>query len=562
VKLRRRSFLGYGGMAAALHSRLGAQASSAFLDVVRSPDRVTIYTEQEVLHPKLNGTRWQAKDVEVTTAPHGRELPIIVSAPRSALLRLHLRWLGTVPEGWRYLGDQWERSYGDLEWRGLSAERVMPWYFLATNGKVTNGYGVKTLPSAFCFWQVDAEGISLWLDVQNGGSGVRLGDRALTAAVVTAVQGQDGVSPYRSAQALCRTLCPHPINPEKPVYGFNNWYYTYGKGLSAPDILRDSELVAALSPEASGNRPFMLIDMGWGAAPSGAGPMDHSNERFPDMPGLAAKMKALKVRPGIWVRPLLTAETLAETWRIPANQLGGRKKSALFTIDPSIPEALAHIGKGIHAIRNWGYEMIKYDFSTFDILGRWGFQMGASVTSDGWHFADRSKTTAEVITGLYRAVREAAGSVSLIGCNTVGHLGAGLFELHRIGDDNSGRDWNRTRRMGVNTLGFRMAQHNAFFAADADCVPITKDVPWEMTRQWLDLLANSGTPLFVSADPATLGTEQRNAIRRAMAAASRPQPSGEPLDWMETATPRSWLLGGRPASYKWFGEEGVFPFST
>jgi alpha-galactosidase len=205
--------------------------------------------------------------------------------------------------------------------------------------------------------------------------------------------------------------------------------------------------------------------------------------------------------------------------------------------------------------------MIKYDFSTFDILGRWGFQMGPTVTSDNWHFADRGKTTAEVITNFYRAIRKAAGGALLIGCNTVGHLGAGLFELHRIGDDNSGRDWNRTRRMGVNTLAFRMPQHNALFAADADCVPLTKDVSWEMSRQWLDLLANSGTPLFVSADPAALGAEQRSAVRVAMAAASRPQPPGEPLDWMETATPGRWSLGDRTATYQWFGEEGVFPFS-
>src|SRR5205823_3248311 len=106
-----------------------------------------------------------------------------------------------------------------LEWRALSAERVMPWYFLTTNGRLTHGYGVKTLPSAFCFWQVDAEGISLWLDMRNGGSGVRLGDRRVEAAVVTTLQGRDGVSPFRSTQAFCRALCAHPIVPEKPVYG-------------------------------------------------------------------------------------------------------------------------------------------------------------------------------------------------------------------------------------------------------------------------------------------------------------------------------------------------------
>ena len=24
----------------------------------------------------------------------------------------------------------------------------------------------------------------------------------------------------------------------------------------------------------------------------------------------------------------------------------------------------------------WGYEMVKHDFSTYDLLGQWGFEMG------------------------------------------------------------------------------------------------------------------------------------------------------------------------------------------
>jgi len=67
--------------------------------------------------------------------------------------------------------------------------------------------------------------------------------------------------------------------------------------------------------------------------------------------------------------------------------------------------------------------------------------------------------------------------------------------------------------MGVNTLAFRMAQHNRFFAADADCVPLTGGIPWELTRQWLDLVARSGTALFVSVDPAAITAEQRLPAR-------------------------------------------------
>ena len=70
---------------------------------------------------------------------------------------------------------------------------------------------------------------------------------------------------------------------------------------------------------------------------------------------------------------------------------------------------------------------------------------------------------------LYQTLRAAAGDAVLLGCNTMGHLGAGLFEIQRTGDDTSGHVWERTRRMGVNTLAYRLPQNGTFFTCDADC---------------------------------------------------------------------------------------------
>jgi alpha-galactosidase len=436
----------------------------------------------------------------------------------------------------------------------------MPWYFIASNGQVTHGYGVKTGGGAFCFWQVDPVGISLWLDVRNGGSGVQLGERKLAAAEVVAVEGRAATTPFQAARSFCRKLCERPRLPEKPIYGSNNWYYLYGENMTLENILRDAEQLAQLSP-SSANAPFMVVDMGWGKAAEGAGPWREDNCRFPEMAEVAAEIKKRGVRPGLWVRPLLTVEALPETWQLNVNRIGGAYKPPLLVIDPSVPEALTHLQEGLRGVVGWGFELVKHDFSTFDILGRWGFQMGAEVTSEGWHFADRSKTTAEIVLQFYRAIREAAGNAIIIGCNTVGHLGAGIFELQRIGDDTSGRDWNRTRKMGVNALGFRLPQHRAFFLADPDCVPFTKAVPLGMTRQWLDLVAKSGTALFISAEPATVTGEEKKMLKTALAAAARVQPEAEPLDWMETMSPQRWSLEGETATFDWFGEEGVNPLS-
>jgi alpha-galactosidase len=223
-------------------------------------------------------------------------------------------------------------------------------------------------------------------------------------------------------------------------------------------------------------------------------------------------------------------------------------------LDPTVPEVRATIRAAMARFHGWGYELVKHDYTTYDICGRWGLKMGAEVTPDGWAFSDRSKTTAEVIRGLYKDIRAAAGDDTVIlGCNTMGHLAAGIFEMQRIGDDTSGRDWQRTRDMGVNCLAFRAPQNGAFFAVDGDCAGQTasNSVPWVKNSQWLDLLARSGTPLFVSFPHDTLSADQETAVRAALRAAAQKQALGEPLDWQTRRTPEQWRLDGKIHGFSW-----------
>ena len=465
---------------------------------------------------------------------------VLVSSSKP-LCWLALRWHLDIPEGARVLGDAWERGYGDLEWRGVAAERPLPWYALISAGDRCSGWGVKTGAGSFASWRVDSAGVTLVLDVRNGGSGVLLGERTLDAATIVALESEDDESAFDFARRFCRALCPSPRLPKMPVYGGNDWYYRYGR-ISEATVKTDAALIRSLSPSRT-NAPFFVIDAGWfpGKGCNG-GPYETGNAAFPDLPGLASWMESEEIRPGIWMRPLLTQAPTPDSWRL------SRDRTYL---DPSVPEVLELVRADVARLSNWGYKLIKHDFSTWDIAGRWGFEMAGSITRDGWAFADRSKTTAEVILKLYETIREAAGDAYLIGCNTVGHLGAGLFELQRTGDDTSGKHWERTRKMGVNTLAFRLCQHDAFFAVDADCVGLTAEIPWEKNRQWLDVLARSGTPLFVSADPAAVGPAQRDALEEAFARAAGIQPPAAPLDWLENTCPRRWRFGAEEVTYDW-----------
>lgn len=538
----------------------------SYFDILRKPDRVLVQAPDGYLPAESHDDTWQAEDMAVSISREGKILAVRVVAEKTPVLRVVLRWRGEVPAGLRFLGDHWERGYGDLEWRGLVPERIMPWYFLAFDGQVTHGYGVETGPGAFACWTVDHDGVNLILDVRSGGVGVELHGRVLDAVRIHARRGQAGESPMEAATALCKSLCPNPLLPDHPVYGSNNWYYAYGNS-NHNQILEDSRLLTSLAPDGE-NRPYMVIDAGWQGNASGVqdgsccgGPWDRSIPgRFPSMPKLAEEMAALGVRPGIWLRPLSSAGDEKESVLLPvarAEDDSAKNK----TLDPSIPEILARIEADFARMREWGYRLIKHDWTTCDILGRWGFQMGMAMTHSGWRFYDRSRTTAEIILNLFAAIRRGAGRSLVIGCNTVSHLSAGYFEIQRTGDDTSGQDWERTRKMGVNTLAFRMPQHNTFYAHDADCVGLTRQVPWELNRQWLDLLARSGTPLFVSPNPNALGPQQTEALRTAYAAASQYQPLAQPLDWMETTCPKRWSFGGEETRYDWYGSDGVNPIS-
>jgi len=528
------------------------------MEMVRPPDSVTVHTDTgRIALDKTADGEWGRGDVSVMARLQGNDLPVKLAASHSAVMWVHLWWRCELAPGLRILGDAWERGYGDLEWRGVVPQRPLPWYFLTYDGSTTDACGVETAAHSFCFWQIDTTGFSLWLDVRCGGCGVQLGNRTLTAAVVVAREGSDGETPFEAARAFCKMLCAAPRLPARPVYGGNDWYYAYGSN-SQEQILDDAALIAELAP-TGGNRPFMVIDSGWQLGyPGCSGGPWLSNRKFPNMHRLASEIRRLTVRPGLWTRPLLTLEGLPESWLLPKKRFTNQPPGNV--MDPTVPDVLAQVADDIRTFTGWGYELIKHDFTTWDLLGKWGFEMGADITSPGWHFADRSVTTAEALLGLYRTIREAAGDALIIGCNTVGHLTAGLHELQRTGDDTSGSEWERTRRMGVNTLAFRAPQHEAFFAADADCVGLTNQVPWEMNWQWLDLLARSGTALFVSADPKAVGPQQRTALKQAFDAASRPQPVGEPLDWLDTTCPARWILNGQRTRFNWFGDEGAWPF--
>lgn len=524
---------------------------------INRPDFIELTTETKTVTSKWKNDDYNLDDINVKLNQDNEHLAIFLTAQTSKVKWIKLRWNNlSWDKNVRFLGDAWERGYGDMEWKGMNPNRFMPWYFCAKSEAKSVCYGVKVRPSAMCFWQVDSLGMTLFLDVRCGGSGVNLKGRVIKLADVIACEMRDCTS-FEAMQEFCGQMCEDPILPKYPVYGSNNWYYAYGKS-SESEILADCDYILNLTKDIE-NKPYMVIDDCWQEHHRlneyNGGPWTKGNEKFPDMKALADKLVQKGVRPGIWVRLLLNEdENIKNEWRLSHNNC----------IDPTNPEALNYIKEDIKRICNWGYTLIKHDFSTFDLFGKWGFQMSPLVTDDGWHFYDDSLTSAEVVKLLYKAILDASveasnGETLILGCNTIGHLGAGYMHINRTGDDTSGVIWERTRFMGVNTLAFRLPQHGKFYEIDADCVGIDGGISWSMNKQWADVLAQSGTPLFISVRPNILDETEKQELHEILKVASKQEHHVIPVDWEETTCPEHWQDKDHDidCKYQWFEETGL-----
>ncbi len=520
-----------------------------FPHLFTNPVSVSLVSGEDDIRTAFGSSRngvYRKDDVNVSLSVTGNSMNVTLSADTTPVSWIILRFPMHIPVSAAVYGDDWERGYGTLHWGSVTPEQHMPWYFLCYDEKhaALAGYGVKVRPGAMCVWHLDADGATLYLDVRCGGMGVILGGRTLSCATVLCAE-YTSTTAFAGGHAFCRAMCDDPIFPKEPVYGSNNWYYAYGKS-SHDEIISDAKYIAALC-EGLENRPYMVIDDGWHDNPT-AGPWDHGNEKFGDMAKLAREMKACNVKPGIWIRLLHDLDpSIPDEWK---------SQRCADYLDPSVPEVIEYVKTTTRRLCNWGYTLIKHDYSSYDLFGFYGMNMKTSLTTRGWRFRDTSKTSAEVVLDFYRAIRVAAGDAVIIGCNTFSHLCAGLVEVNRTGDDTSGRYWDRTRKMGVNTLAFRMMQNRAFYMADADCIGITDMVPWERNRVWLKALSRSGSPLFMSSAEGVADEAMIPEIKEAFRYNSVQEDELIPVDWTNDICPRVWLLNGEELTFDWYGEKG------
>lgn len=519
---------------------------------------VTVYTTNgEELALILKERKLVYEDVRLTF----EDFKLSLTAIFTPICAVSLKFPRIFSKDVKVLSDAWERSYAEMGWKNAEQMGDMPWYFLANDGEKTYAYGVEVQPNAMCSWRLHEEHVELYVDLRSGKNPLMLAGRTIDACTVLAKTYTGDT--FDAMKDFCTLMCPSPRLPKEVIYGGNDWYCDYGNN-SGEKMLKMTRKLVKCVPE-NAPKPYMIIDEGWEInknvyAGFIGGPW-RGNKKFGDIKLFAEKLEELGVKPGIWIRPLQAYRVLPEGCYLHFSE---REEDSF--LDPSVDEVIKYIKNEVKYLKDCGFKLIKTDFLTFDICHKWGFEMadGFAQTAD---FCDKSRTTAEIVLALHRAIREAAGDdVYILGCNALNHLCAGIFELQRIGDDVSGLEWDRTVRMGANTLTYRLAQDEAFFAADADCVPITSKIPWALTEKWMSLVAKSGTVLFVSlSDDVAFDEKVENAVKKAFKAVIENDKSFRPLDWM---TPHYRKIKDSfgydtvcALSEKWYTSQGEISFS-
>jgi NPCBM/NEW2 domain/Melibiase/Alpha galactosidase C-terminal beta sandwich domain len=296
-----------------------------------------------------------------------------------------------------------------------------------------------------------------------------------------------------------------------PPSGWCSWYFFYQE-INEDEIKLNAKWIAE-NLKAFGVE-YVQIDDGWQGTGHGLGEnRDWStiNKRFPSgMDGLAAYIKSLGLKPGIWLAPhgqsneavvknhagvfMLKSDgtTASNTWE------------GTFLVDPSAPESQKYLKDLFAKLSSWGYEYFKIDGQPIvvrEYRNKKGFMKNAGEDTDA----------------LYRetlkSIRRGIGPNSyLLGCWVVPLEGVGLMNGSRIGADVL-PNWDGFKFAMRATMQYYFL-HNVAWYTDPDVFIVRAPLPIEQARAWATLQGLTGQAALMSDRLVDLSSDRVELIKR------------------------------------------------
>lgn len=285
--------------------------------------------------------------------------------------------------------------------------------------------------------------------------------------------------------------------------GWCSWYAGYETKNTEQECVKNLSAAKEI-----GGFDFFQIDEGW-MKETGMrlfADSDVDQDKFPHgMKWLANAIRDHGMKPGIWIRPF---QGWGDGDDVPVWARGS-------CIDLSHAEALTWLKEMVHRIvHDWGYEYIKLDFMTYDLFRQWGMKFLDSMIAPLKPFDD---TITNI--GLYRrgleAIRGGAGDACfLLGCNCLIGPALGLIDGHRIGDDVSASNWDRTYTMGVKSIEPMKFLNHTVWWNDPDCIMLHEPMSEEHIHEWAHHVVRSGGMRIVSSKLYELSDEHISLLKK------------------------------------------------
>jgi hypothetical protein len=319
----------------------------------------------------------------------------------------------------------------------------------------------------------------------------------------------------------------------RPTPSFwDTWYSKYTTGITEQIIL--DNLDAAADKLAPFGLTAFHIDGGWEKSRGDWEP----NEKFPGgMKALADAIRARGLTPSIWIAPFSAAADSPvcrehPDWFLDMDVIG----SAIIpsnerALDISNPEALEWLSGVISRVVNeWGFGMIKVDFTYYSLLGR--------------NYAAKGRTRAEIFREAFKTMRAAAGpDVYILAVGVPVGIHAGLVDGMRTGLDTAPRIGEER---GYAAQGFKPAYasmirrqflNNILWHNDPDAIYTGSEetakrwgetqLPKESLVAWASAAALSGQILEIADPPADMSPEALALARAVLPVYSK---GARPLD--------------------------------
>jgi alpha-galactosidase len=250
-------------------------------------------------------------------------------------------------------------------------------------------------------------------------------------------------------------------------------WYQYYSGVTEADVLANMAAMDSLAIPVG----VVQIDDGYQAC---VGDWLTSSGRFPDLPGLIARIRSTGRLAGIWIAPMLVGRSshlfgAHPDWVVHDYATGEPVyagtvcRDSCAALDVTHPEAAGYLRDVLRTLRGWGVDYFKIDFCYA------GAYEGSRHTP---------MTGVEAYRHGLRVIREAIGpDALLVGCGAPILPSVVLVDAMRVGADIAadyeplgGRPTLPSQRNAVRNVIARAWQHGRFWVNDPDCLMLRPQV--------------------------------------------------------------------------------------